>query len=99
MPEIRLTINHKAGLHARPLAQFVQVAKQFPCNILVTNLTSGNGPSNGKSPLELLLLGVQQGHDISVNAEGEKAEMALAALRKLVESNFNHDGETGSPIQ
>lgn len=92
MPEIKLTIHHEAGLHARPLAQFVKVAKQFPCDVRVSNLTSGGGPSNGKSPLELLLLGVQMGHEISVQAEGEQAEEALDALEGLVKNNFSQDG-------
>ncbi len=91
MAEIKLTIHHEAGLHARPLAQFVKLAKQFPCDVRVTNLTSGKGPSNGKSPLELLLLGVQKDNDISVQAEGEQAEQALNALRDLVEGNFSQD--------
>lgn len=92
MPEIKLTIHHEAGLHARPLAQFVKVAKKFPCDVRVTNLTSGNGPSNGKSPLELLLLGVQKDHAISVQAEGDQADQALGALKDLVEGNFSLDG-------
>jgi phosphotransferase system HPr (HPr) family protein len=93
MPEIKMTVSHEAGLHARPLALFVKVAKGFKCDVKVKNLTSGQGPSNGKSPLELLLLGVQMGHEIEVTAEGEQADQALEALRTLVESNFKAGAE------
>ncbi len=92
MPDIKLTIHHEAGLHARPLAQFVKVAKQFPCDVRVSNLTSGGSPSSGKSPLDLLVLGVQKGHEISIQADRDQADEALGALQQLVESHFSHDG-------
>lgn len=88
MPEFTITIHHEAGLHARPLAVFVKTANQFEADIEVTNLSNEKGPSNGKSPLKLLLLATQQGHEIKVRADGEQAEEALAALKTLIESNF-----------
>ncbi len=90
MPEIILTVNHEAGLHARPLSQFVKVVKSYSDTIVeVTNLTSGKGPSNGASPVKLLLLAVLSGHQIKIHAEGPQAEKVLQALKKLVEYNFS----------
>ncbi len=82
MPEIALTVHNKVGLHARPAAQFVRTAKQFNCDIKVTR------EANAKSILKLLTLGVNQGAVITIRAEGDDAEQALAALEALVESNF-----------
>jgi phosphotransferase system HPr (HPr) family protein len=88
MPSIILTVNHDAGLHARPLAQFVKVVGAFDAEVQVTNLNREKGPSNGASPLSLLLLAVAQGHKILVEARGAQAEEVLDALQALIESNF-----------
>ena len=90
MPEITLTVNHEVGLHARPAALFVQTARQFDGDIRVTH---GEKEANAKSILSVLVLGVdKQGTVITIRAEGEDAEQALAALEALVESNFG-EGE------
>ncbi|MEA4908900.1 MAG: HPr family phosphocarrier protein, partial [Chloroflexi bacterium] len=88
MPEIILTVQHEAGLHARPLARFVRMVKQFDVQVQVYNLSAQRGPANGASPLAMLLLGVQQGHQVRIVASGPQAEPALEALRELIESNF-----------
>ena len=88
MPKRTLTINHDAGLHARPLAQFVRVVKEHDAAVQVTNLTRGKGPVNAASPVQLLLLAVLSGHQIEVDATGQQAEEVLEALEKLVEGNF-----------
>lgn len=89
MPELKITITNEVGLHARPLALFVQTAKQFESEIQVANLSSAKGPSNGKSPLNLLLLAVHSGMEINVSADGPDAEQALAALKELIETKIN----------
>lgn len=82
---VTLTINHPVGLHARPASVFVKTASQFNANIQVTN---GNKKANAKSILSVLTLGAGKGAVITITAEGEQAEEALAALKELVESNF-----------
>lgn len=91
MPEFRLTVQHEAGLHARPLALFVKTANEYDAEIEVTNLTRGEGPANGKSPLTLLTLAVTQGSEILVKAHGPQENEALEALLQLVESNFEEE--------
>lgn len=88
MPSITLTIRSAVGLHARPAAAFVKTAKEFPCTITLRNLSSGKAAANAKSPLAVLTQAVQKGHQILIEAEGESADEALAALQKLVESDF-----------
>jgi phosphocarrier protein HPr len=89
MPEITLTVHNKVGLHARPAALFVQTAKQFNCDVKVTH---GEREANAKSILSVLALGVEQGAVITIHAEGQDADQALAELEALVESNFG-EGE------
>lgn len=89
-----LTIQHSAGLHARPAAQFVKTANQFPCKISVRKVGSEKPPANAKSPLSVLTLGVNQGDTIEIIAEGDQAQEAIHALVELVQSNF---GEAVTP--
>jgi phosphocarrier protein HPr len=88
MPDITLTVNHEVGLHARPAALFVQRSKQFSSDIKVTH---GEKEANAKSILGVLALGVEQGAVITIGAEGEDADQALAALGALVENNFGEE--------
>jgi phosphotransferase system HPr (HPr) family protein len=85
MPEITLTVNHKVGLHARPASMFVQTAAKYSCDIDVTH---GEITANAKSILAVLTLGAHQGAEITIKAEGEDSEEALAALEQLVLDNF-----------
>ncbi|MGC9399716.1 MAG: HPr family phosphocarrier protein [Anaerolineae bacterium] len=85
MPEITLTVNHPAGLHARPASLFVQTASRFPCDIHVKH---GEREANAKSILSVLTLGANQGAQVTIHAEGDDAEAALEALKTLIANNF-----------
>lgn len=89
MPELAITIHHAAGLHARPLAQFVKTARRYDAMVQVYNATTGKGPASGVSPLSLMLLAIQQEHQIRIVAEGAQAEEALEDLKALIEKNFD----------
>ncbi len=91
MPTITIPINHPAGLHARPAALFVKLASTFPCSITVRNVTGNKVAANAKSVLSVLTQGVNQGHTVEINAEGDSADQALKSLKELIEGNF---GET-----
>lgn len=88
MPEVKIVVNHKVGLHARPAATFVKAANQFKSNIQVSTTERS---VNAKSILSVLTLGVNQGTEITIHAEGEDADTALQSLVALIEDNF---GET-----
>jgi phosphocarrier protein FPr len=84
MPERIVIIAGAAGLHARPLAAFVKLAKSFDADVQVENLTAQKGPANGKSPVHLLLLTAQQGHEIRIRTSGPEGEAALDALAHFI---------------
>ena len=85
IPEITLVVRHPVGLHARPAALLVKIAKQFSSNITVS---CKGKEANAKSILKVLALGADQGTEVTIRAEGEDAEQALKDLQELVESNF-----------
>ena len=88
MPEIKLTVNHEVGLHARPASIFVQTAAKFSADIEVTH---GETTANAKSILAVLTLGAHKGAEILISAEGEDAAEALKALEELVLDNFGEN--------
>lgn len=90
---VRLAVRNRLGLHARPAARFVQTAAQFEGDVLLKDVTTGQGPVNAKSINAVTTLDVLQGHEIEITAAGPNAPAALAAFQKLAEENFG-DGET-----
>lgn len=88
METLTTTVEHSVGLHARPAAQFVQTATAYQAEITVKNRTSGTDPVNAKSILSVLTLGVHQGNEIEISADGEDETEAIAALKALIEDNF-----------
>lgn len=85
---LTITVSHPSGLHARPASLFVQTASKFSSDVQVQNLTDQSDVVNAKSILSVLTLGVMQGHEIQITAEGDDAEEAICAFKDLVEDNF-----------
>jgi phosphocarrier protein FPr len=94
--ELRLRVENRLGLHARPAARLVGAATGADVDVEVENLSTGRGPVSARSLTSLTTLGVRQGHDILVRARGEGAARALQAIRALADDNWGDedDGET-----
>jgi len=86
--ETSLVITNKVGLHARPASLLVQTAAQFQSKIQVQY---GDKSANARSMLGVLKLGATAGATIVVQAEGEDAEQAIAALTDLARRNFDEE--------
>lgn len=97
--ELRLIVPNRLGLHARPAARFVSTANQFAAEIRVAK---GNKLANAKSINQVATLGVRQGDEIVISAQGDSAQAALAALQALADANFgdvNEDDLETAPLQ
>ncbi len=86
--ERRFMIVNTLGLHARAAAQLVQTANRFRSEIQVEK---DGMQVNGKSIMGVLTLAAAKGSTITVSADGDDAELAMAALGKVIENGF---GET-----
>ncbi len=73
-------------LHARPAVAFVKATSGFPCNV---RIETQSGHADAKSLLMVLALGVIQGTQITIVAEGPGEEQAADALAGLVASGFS----------
>lgn len=81
MIEKKITVKIASGLEARPVALFVQVASQFESNIYVEMLDK---KVNAKSIMGMMSLGVLEGEDITITAEGTDEEKAINELEKYL---------------
>lgn len=91
MPRVtkKLEIRNKLGLHARAAALFVQTVNRFSSQVIVSN---DGTTADGRSIMEMLMLGATQGSKIQVEIIGDDAEKALRAIEKLLENRF-HEAE------
>ncbi|THD74244.1 MAG: HPr family phosphocarrier protein [Phenylobacterium sp.] len=81
-------IVNKRGLHARASAKFVKLASGFEAEVRV----SKDGQTvDARSIMGLMMLAAGPGCCIDIEAEGEDAEAAVAALEQLVSAKFDED--------
>ena len=88
MPNRKITIINKLGLHARAAAKFVTLASRFACDIRLHR--NGRGV-NGKSIMGVMMLAAAKNAELVLSAEGEDAEEALASLEALVADRFGEE--------
>src|SRR5688500_7442002 len=81
MKQIEIVIHNRTGLHARPAKVLVNLAKQFKSDI---RLQHGEKKANAKSMVSVLTLGVVSGSEITVQADGEDEEKAIAELETAI---------------
>jgi phosphocarrier protein len=89
MPERRVVIGSKVGLHARPAAMFVQAAAKQP--VKVTIAKSGGDPVDARSILSVLALDARGGDEVVLAAEGDGADQALDELAALVARDLDSE--------
>jgi phosphoenolpyruvate-protein phosphotransferase len=78
---VDLVIDYPNGLHARPAAQWSQVARRFQSAV---HATLGDVVVDAKNVAALLSLGAACGASLRLSAQGADAKEALAALRDTV---------------
>lgn len=87
-------VRNKTGLHARPAATFVELAKRFQAAIRVRH---GAQVADGKSLISLLQLGVESGATIRLSVEGPDAAAALDALSAAIANGLGDEPEEAAP--
>jgi phosphocarrier protein len=89
MASIEAEIVNRLGLHARAAAKLTHVASGFQCEIWISR--SGRRV-NAKSIMGVMMLAAGKGSRVKLEAEGDDADAALAALSKLIADRFG-EGE------
>ncbi len=81
-------LGNRRGLHARASAKFVTLAAGQTASVEVEK---DGSKVCGTSIMGLMMLGAAMGDSITISAQGDGAEEAVAALAGLVEERFGED--------
>lgn len=81
MKKSTVEIKLQNGLEARPVAMLVQVASKYESKIY---LESTGKKVNAKSIMGMMSLGLDNGDQVTVTAEGTDEEVAVDAIEKYL---------------
>ena len=87
-----ILVPNPTGLHARPAATLVSLAKQFGSDV---RLRRGEDVANAKSVMAIMGLAVERGEKVIVTAHGTDAEAAVAAVAQGIRDGL---GEHCPPL-
>jgi len=85
MSTTTLIVRHERGLDARHAVLLIQTTRRYAARV---TLSCGCHEADAASITALLALGCTQGTPLTIRAEGQDAEQALAALEQLIASDF-----------
>ena len=83
-----VTVVNQLGMHARAAAKFVHLATRYEARVTVAR---DRREMDGKSIVGILLLAAARGSTITISADGNDEQDAVAALAALVQSGFGED--------
>ncbi|HJC64774.1 MAG TPA: HPr family phosphocarrier protein [Candidatus Blautia merdavium] len=85
MKTFNYTIQDALGIHARPAGVLVKEVKKFESKITI----EGNGKSADAGKLLAVMgMGIKQGTEITVKAEGADEDAAIAAMEEFFKANL-----------
>ena len=85
MKEFTYVITDEIGIHARPAGMLVKEAKAFTSKITL----EANGKSADATKLMAVLsLGVKNGAEVVIKAEGEDEDAAIAKMEEFMKENL-----------
>ncbi len=76
-----IQIRLESGLDARPVALLVQEASKYDSTIYIT---SGDRRVNAKSIMGMMSLGLDNGEELEVCADGEDEQAAVVNIEKFL---------------
>lgn len=84
-----VTIKNRMGLHTRPATEIVKLVQNFKSQVSLVHKTT---TADGRSILGILMLAAARNTQLTINVEGEDAELALHKLLEVFEKGFG-EGE------
>ncbi len=81
MTKKEIQVNLESGLEARPVALLVQEASKYDSRIYIQ---SGEKRVNAKSIMGMMSLGLENGDDLTVSAEGSDEKAALKGIEQFL---------------
>lgn len=88
MVEKILTVQNRAGIHARPAAIIAQTANKFESEV---TLTKDEATVNAKSIMGVIAMGAGYNTQLTLRAEGSDESEAASVLEQLFNSRFEEE--------
>ena len=85
MKSFEYVVKDELGIHARPAGLLVKEAKNFTSKIV---LSKDGKTAEATKLMAVMALGVKQNHTITVTAEGDDEDAAIAAMQKFFEEQL-----------
>jgi phosphocarrier protein len=85
MREFTYVITEPIGIHARPAGLLVKEAKQFAS---IITLECGEKKAAAKGLMGVMGMAVKQGNEVTVTAEGDDEDAAIAAIEAFFNANL-----------
>ncbi|MCK6439777.1 MAG: HPr family phosphocarrier protein [Planctomycetes bacterium] len=82
----KVTLVNRYGLHQRPAMKVIETSSRFKSDIF---LFKGEQRCNAKSIIDVIMLAAEKGTELRVEASGDDAPQAVAALEELFANKFN----------
>ncbi|MFC3785320.1 phosphocarrier protein FPr/phosphocarrier protein [Sphingopyxis italica] len=92
--EQAVTLSLPHGIHARPAARIGEAARGFEADV---HLVKGDKRGDARSTVALLALGTAFGDEVVVQARGDDAEAALAAIVALLATDMGEAPAAATP--
>lgn len=85
MKSFDYTITDEIGIHARPAGILAKKAKEYVSKITITK---GEKTAEAQKLMAVMSLGVKKGETVTVSAEGEDEEKAVADMETFFKENL-----------
>ena len=85
MKEFTYTITDPEGIHARPAGELVKKAQEFACAITIGK---DGRDVDAKRIMGIMSLGVKNGMEVVIKADGEAEDEAIASLKQFMEEKL-----------
>lgn len=85
MKEFKYTVKDEIGMHARPAGILMKTAVKYASEI---QLKTGEKSANAKKMFAIMGLGIKNGSEVIVTAEGADEDVAIQEIKSFFESNL-----------
>ena len=80
MRSVKIKVNNREGLHARPASRLVSLCHRFGSSIMISNQEAA---ADGKNITEVLGLGAEMGNILTIEINGKDEARAEKAIKEF----------------
>lgn len=80
-----MQVTSDSGVHARPAMMLVKEAMKYECEVF---LVKDKSEANAKSIMSVLALGITNGTQLLIRAEGDREHEIVDALAAMIQNDF-----------